>query len=91
MEVSVIIAGIDDLIAKLQRARGILGTELPHEVGKTHRGRPKGSKNADATQEPLPTADKVTAKKHKVSPEGRKRIADATRRRWAELRKTAGQ
>jgi len=43
---------------------------------RTGRGRPKGSKN--------------TASKRQLSPEGRKRIADAMKKRWAERRKQAG-
>ena len=39
------------------------------------RGRPKGSKNAK--------------KRGGLSPEGRKRIADAMKKRWAERRKQA--
>jgi len=33
---------------------------------------------------------KTTRKKHRLSPEGRKRIAEAVRRRWAEQRKASG-
>ena len=33
---------------------------------------------------------KATKKKHRLSPEGRKRIAEAVKRRWAEQRKAAG-
>lgn len=31
-----------------------------------------------------------TKKKHRLSPEGRKRIAEAVKRRWAEQKKAAG-
>jgi hypothetical protein len=64
---------------------------------KSGRGRPKGSKNAPkpgavkAAQvaAPKPVAAKAakSAGKRKLSPEGRKRIADAMKRRWAERRK----
>ena len=54
----------------------------PFEQGNTiGRGRPKGSKNID----PVTPAKKV--KKRKLSPEGRKRIADAMKKRWAERRR----
>lgn len=76
MEVSHILAEIDSQIAKLQQARALLaGTSAPVRNG---RGRPKGSKNAAAITEP---------RKRKLSPEGRKRIADAMKKRWAERRK----
>ena len=77
MAVSTIIAEIDAQIAKLQQARALLIGTLPQTSG---RGRPKGSKNAVVA---------VSAKttKRKLSPEGRKRIADAMKKRWAERRK----
>jgi len=54
------------------------------------RGRPKGSKNSKAVavdvKAPAPKAA-TKAPKRKLSPEGRKAIADAMKRRWAERRK----
>jgi hypothetical protein len=44
---------------------------------RTGPGRPKGSK--------------TVASKRKLSPEGRKRIADAMKKRWAERRKQTGK
>jgi hypothetical protein len=77
VEVSRIIAEIDAQIAKLQQARALLaGTTVS-----AGRGRPKGSKNA-ATAAPA-----KAARKRKLSPEGRKRIAEAMKKRWAERRK----
>ena len=77
MEVNRIIAEIDAQISKLQQARALLaGTTVP--ATRTGRGRPKGSKNASAA---------TTPRKRKLSPEGRKRIADAMKKRWAERRK----
>lgn len=76
MEVNRIIAEIDAQISKLQQARALLaGTTVAPRAG---RGRPKGSKNASAATAP---------RKRKLSPEGRKRIADAMKKRWAERRK----
>lgn len=78
MEVSRIIAEIDAQISKLQQARALLaGTTAP--TTRAGRGRPKGSKNAASSAAPR--------KKRKLSPEGRKRIADAMKKRWAERRK----
>lgn len=61
------------------------------------RGRPKGSKNAGKQAAPAKAAKAVKAAKpektttRKLSPEGRKRIADAMKRRWAERRKEAAK
>ena len=83
MEVSKIIAEIDAQISKLQQARELLaGTTA--RVGKGP-GRPKGSKNSK------PVASTATPRKRRLSPEGRKRIADAMKRRWAERRKQAAK
>jgi hypothetical protein len=81
VEVSRIIAEIDAQISKLQQARNLLaGTTTP--VVRSGRGRPKGSKKTVAAAAPS-----APASKRKLSPEGRKRIADAMKKRWAERRK----
>jgi hypothetical protein len=81
VEVSRIIAEIDAQISKLQQARALLsGGSAP--AARSGRGRPKGSKNAGTA---VPAA--APARKRKLSPEGRKRIADAMKKRWAERRK----
>jgi hypothetical protein len=81
VEVSRIISEIDAQISKLQQARALLaGTTAAS--GRTGPGRPKGSKNAAAAA----PATK-SPRKRKLSPEGRKRIADAMKKRWAERRK----
>lgn len=74
MEVTKIIAEIDAQIQKLQQARELLSGFSTS----THKGpgRPKGSKNSGPR------------KKRNLSPEGRKRIQEAMKRRWAERRKT---
>jgi len=84
-----VIAQIDAEIAKLQQAKVLLsGAEAPAAPKvKGRRGRPKGSKNTTI----LAAAAPVAAKKRKLSPEGRKAIADAMKRRWAERRKQAGK
>ena len=79
MEVSRIVTEIDAQIAKLQQARALLaGTIAP--VTRTGPGRPKGAKSATTSVQAAP-------RKRKLSPEGRKRIADAMKKRWAERRK----
>lgn len=82
MEVSRIIAEIDGQIAKLQQARALLAGTTATTTKRTGPGRPKGSKNSAAT-----TSAATTPRKRKLSPEGRKRIADAMKKRWAERRK----
>jgi hypothetical protein len=85
VEISRIIAEIDAQISKLQQARTLLaGTTTP--AVRTGPGRPKGSKKAGAAT-PAVTAPR----KRKLSPEGRKRIADAMKKRWAERRKQAAK
>jgi len=80
VEVNRIIAEIDAQISKLQQARALLaGTTT--SAARTGRGRPKGSKNGAAA------ASTTAPRKRKLSPEGRKRIADAMKKRWAERRK----
>ncbi len=81
MALTDVIAQIDAEIAKLQQAKVLLsGAEAAPKSG---RGRPKGSKNA-STAAAAPVAAKS---KRKLSPEGRKAIAEAMKRRWAERRK----
>ena len=96
MEVSRIISEIDLQISKLQQARALLSdttTDPIALVKKAGRGRPKGSKNnvkkvttASKAAAPSSTAAKAMGKR-KLSPEGRKRIAEAMKKRWAERRK----
>lgn len=86
MDVSGIVAEIDAQLRKLQEARTILvGLGSAPEVvsDKPRRGRPKGSVNAPKK------ASAAKKGKRNMSPEGRKRIAEAMKRRWAE-RRTAG-
>lgn len=72
MEVNRIIAEIDAQILKLQQARALLSDiSTPVRSGP---GRPKGTTN-------------LPKRKRNLSPEGRKRIADAMKKRWAERRK----
>ncbi len=86
MAISGIIADIDAEILKLQQARAVLsGITKTSPAG---RGRPKGSKNARvATAAKAVVPAKSADVKRKLSPEGRKRIADAMKKRWADRRK----
>jgi hypothetical protein len=86
-------------ISKLQQARALLfeGTATATTaVKRAGRGRPKGSKNSAkksavvAAKTVAKTVAKTAAKpKRNLSPEGRKRIAEAMKKRWAERRKVA--
>ena len=94
MAISDVIAQIDAEILKLQQAKALLGGSAvaPAAPVKTGgRGRPKGSKNSTkaAAVKVVETKSPVKAAKRKLSPEGRKAIADAMKRRWAERRKIA--
>jgi hypothetical protein len=82
VEVNRIIAEIDAQISKLQQARVLLAGTTSTAAARTGRGRPKGSKNGAAA-----AATTAAPRKRKLSPEGRKRIADAMKKRWAERRK----
>lgn len=75
MGVAEILAQIDSEIAQLQQARALL-------MGKVST-KPKKAAAAPAAKKP------AKKKKRNLSPEGRKRIAEAVKRRWAEQKKAA--
>ena len=77
MGVSEILLQIDHEIAQLLRARTLLASSF----GAAH-------KKVAATPA-VPKFAKKRKKKRHLSPEGRKRIAEAVKRRWAEQKKTA--
>jgi hypothetical protein len=80
-----ILASIDSEIAQLQRARALLvGASAP--AAKKKAGRPK---KVVAGVAPV-AAKPAKKKKRNLSPEGRKRIAEAVKRRWAAQKKAAG-
>jgi len=81
MDVTKILAEIDAKIASLQQARAAILSLDESGAVKPKRGRPKGSVNAA----------KPKKAKRNLSPEGRKRIADAMKKRWAEKRKEAAK
>jgi hypothetical protein len=89
LEVTRILAEIDSQIAKLQQARVLLSgastsaSSSSAAPAKKAVGRPR--KSVEAT--PKSTTG-GSGKKRNLSPEARKRIADAQKRRWAE-RKSA--
>jgi hypothetical protein len=83
MDVAKILSEIDGEITRLQQIRAALaGIGAVSEVSTAkRRGRPKGSTNAAKADKP------AKRKKRNLSPEGRKSIAEAMKRRWAERRK----
>jgi hypothetical protein len=89
MDVSKIIAEIDAKIASLQQARTVLMglDESTPVVAKPKRGRPKGSTNAAKAVK----VAKPAKRKRNLSPEGRARIAEAMKKRWAARRATTAK
>jgi hypothetical protein len=86
MDVRKIVAEIDAEIASLQQARAaLIGLDENVVTLKPRRGRPKGSTNV--AKSVVVKASKPAPRKRNLSPEGRKRIADAMKRRWADRRK----
>jgi hypothetical protein len=71
--VSEILAHIDREIAQLQQARALLG----------------GAAATKAKKAPAAKRVAKSKKKRNLTPEGRKRIAEAVKRRWAEQKKAA--
>ncbi len=72
-----ILAEIDQEIARLTQARALLSDGT---VVKRGPGRPKAT---------TAVAKPTKKKRNLISPEGRKRIAEAVRRRWAAQKKAA--
>jgi hypothetical protein len=84
MALSDILASIDREIGQLQQARALLsGGAAP--AAKKKAGRPKKA----ATKAAPAAAKPAKEKKRNLSPEGRTRIAEAVKRRWAAQKKAA--
>lgn len=80
MDFNRLVEEIDSEISRLKQAR-----ELLTGMSETRSaGRPKA---AAKTRKGSATAAKTGRRKRHLSPEGRKRIADAMKKRWAERRK----
>jgi hypothetical protein len=78
MTMNDVVAHIDEEIARLQQARSLLeATGVSFAPLAVRRGRPK-----QITATPAPS--KPVKKKRNLSPEGRARIAEAVKRRWAK-------
>jgi hypothetical protein len=85
VELSRIISEIDAEIARLQQARSLLtaGSQIPARRGR----KPKALTAAS----PAAAPKAGRRKKRKLSAEGRQRIREAMKRRWAEHRKNKGK
>ncbi len=91
MSISEILASIDRDIAQLQQARSLLGGAAAaapkKKVGRPKKkaGRPKKAVVAVVAAKP------AKKKKRNLSPEGRKRIAEAVKKRWAAQKAASGK
>lgn len=85
MGISEIVASVDREIALLQQARALLSGNS----AAAPRKRAGRSKRAAAAVKSIAPKPAKRVKKRNLSPEGRKRIAEAVRRRWAAQRKAA--
>ncbi len=84
MAISDILASIDHDIAQLQQARALLSGGAAPAAKKTA-GRLKKIVAA------APVAPKPAKKKRNLSPEGRKRIVEAVKKRWAAKKAAAAK
>jgi hypothetical protein len=82
MALKEVIALIDAEIAALKQARALLATGSAVTVAKRKPGRP-------LKVQPDTMATPKRKKKRNLSPEGRARIAEAARKRWAAQKKSA--
>lgn len=80
MDYNRLVQEIDSEISRLQQARKLL-------TGESQRRNPGRPRAAGTTRKADSPAAKTGRRKRRLSPEGRKRIADAMKRRWAERRK----
>jgi hypothetical protein len=78
MGIAEILASIDREIVQLKQVRGLLSGAARQQ------NRRNGLVNGAAGKSVI----RARAKKRVLSPEGRKRIADAQKKRWAAQRKT---
>ena len=90
MAISEILATIDKEIAQLQQARALLSGGVA-AAPKKKVGRPRKNKAAAKKVAVAHVAAKPAKKrkKRKLSAEGRKRIADAVKKRWAAQKAAA--
>lgn len=84
MDVTQILSAIDAEISRLQQARdAVAALDGASPVPARRPGRPKGTKSTAAAGSEAPQK-----RKRNLTPEGRKRIQEAMKRRWAERNKS---
>ena len=85
MDVTEILSAIDSEINRLQQARqAVAALEGASSIPARRRGRPK------ATAPAANGTGESRKRKRNLTPEGRKRIQEAMKRRWAERNKNKG-
>ena len=63
--------------------------QIDHEIALLQQARALLAGGATPSKKSAPAAKSAPKKKRRLSPEGRKRIAEAVKRRWAEQKKAA--
>jgi hypothetical protein len=86
MAIKDVLALLDAEIATLKEARQLLKADSTGSAAPRKAGRPRKAENALLT---TATTAAKTKKKRNLSPEGRARIAEAVKRRWAAQKKAA--
>ena len=86
MAIKDVLALLDSEIATLKEARQLLKADSTGSAAPRKAGRPRKAENALLTSA---TTTVKTKKKRNLSPEGRARIAEAVKRRWAAQKKAA--
>ena len=84
MEVKQIVSELDQEIARLREARAIL-------AGETNGARKPGRPAKTAAKPAAKSTAPQPRKKRNLTPEGRRRIQEALKRRWAAQRKNAAK
>jgi hypothetical protein len=82
MQINEIVAALNQEISRLEQVRNLLANSAPSEQTGKRRGRPKGSVNKPAAE------IESESPKRQMSAEGRARIAEAQRKRWAASKQT---
>jgi hypothetical protein len=86
MAIKDVLALLDAEIATLKEARQLLKADSAWSAAPRKAGRPRKAENDLLT---AVTTTAKTKKKRNLSPEGRARIAEAVKRRWAAQKKAA--
>jgi hypothetical protein len=66
-------------------------SQIDREIALLQQARALLAGGGTSSQKASPAAPSAPKKKRRLSPEGRKRIAEAVKRRWAEQKKAAGK